>query len=163
MLLTAALVLGLFNPVAHSAAHARPTTRHVHVGAWSVAVTRDRFAGAATCAINAADVSVHRGVAVFRLGHRQDTTHAVYRLDGGPPRDVSEAFDAVEARGFFPERGWIVDPDGGEVALPATYLSGVRNVLLRVSPSQAPRRIKVTNLDEAIASAKAYGCVDIAP
>jgi hypothetical protein len=167
MLPTAVLVLSLFNPLAGlssgQGAHARVAMRHVHVGAWSVVVARDRFAGTSSCSLDARDVSLHRGTAIFRLGRGLDTTRAVFRLDGGPPREVSEAFDAVEARGFFPERGWIVDPAGGEAALPAAYLSGVRAVTLRVSPKLPPRVFKVAHLDEAIATAQAYGCVDVAP
>ena len=82
----------------------------------------------------------------------------MFRVDSGPPRRVAEAFDTLEARGFFPQRGWVVDPNGGEAALPVSYVSGARVVTMRVTPMQHPRRFKVGRLAEAEAAAKGLGC-----
>ncbi len=165
MLLTAALALSLFNPLAWMAdpPTSHPAIRRAHVGAWSIAIAKDRFSGTSRCSITGRDVSLHSGTAIFRLTRRGDTTRAVFRLDGGPPRAIADSFDAVQAKGFFPQRGWIVDPDGGEAALPASHLSGIRTVTWRASPGQHLRRIKVAHLDEAIATVRADGCGDVAP
>ncbi len=165
MLLTAALALSLFNPLAWMThpLSSHPAIRRAHVGAWSIAIARDRFSGTSGCSITGKDVSLHAGTAIFRLTRHGDTTRAVFRLDGGPPRAISDTFDAVQVKGFFPQRGWIVDPDGGEAALPASYLSGIGTVTWRASPKQGLRRIKVVHLDEAIATARVDGCQDVAP
>lgn len=165
MLLTAALALSLFNPLAWMARppSSHPAIRRVHVGAWSIAIAKDGFSGTSGCSITGKDVSLHAGTAIFRLVRRGDTTHAVFRLDGGPPRAISDTFDAVQAKGFFPQRGWIVDPDGGEAALPAGYLSGIKTVTWRAAWKHGLRQINVGHLDQAIATARADGCGDVAP
>jgi hypothetical protein len=129
-----------------------------HVGPWRIALAQDRFTGAITCAIAAPDVKLTRQTLIFRLGHGLSTLKADYRLDRGPSRPVSAVFAAVEDQGFFPERGWILDPEGGEVALPIAALQGARMITLRPAPGRRPRSFKIARLTEALILAKAAGC-----
>jgi len=164
MLLIAAVslsLLGHLSPGTHkpgdaAAAHA---SRHLYkLGPWLIAVHPDRFAETTTCQLHTADVSLQRDTLIFRVAPEGDTTAAVFRVDSSPPRRVAEAFDTVETHGFFPQRGWVVDPNGGEAALPVSYVSGAKVVAIRVSPKRRPRQFKIGRLPEAEAAAKALGC-----
>jgi hypothetical protein len=164
MLLIAAASLSLLSHAPHLAqSHAGtaaqpPAHRLYQLGPWLIAVDRDRFAGATTCQLHSRDVSLRSDALIFRVAPEGDTTGTVFRIDSGPPHRVSEAFDALEAKGLFPQRGWVVDPNGGEAALPASYVSGAAVVTMRVSPKQHPRRFKVSRLTEAEAAARGLGC-----
>lgn len=150
MLLTAAVSLSLLGhlPTAHPA---------YRVGPWLIERNADGFTGTVGCELHTRDARLQRDTLIFRIAHEGDTTAAVFRVDSGPPRTVAEAFDTVEAHGFFPQRGWILDPKGGEAALPVSYLSGAKAVAIRVWP-RPPRRFDVSRLQEAEAAARAQGC-----
>ena len=164
MLLTAAISLSLLGHLPHwphgpgGAAGAHASHHLYKLGPWLIAVHPDRFAGTTTCQLHTTTVRLQRDTLIFRVAPEGDTTAAIFRVDAGPPRRVAEAFDTVEAQGFFPQRGWVVDPNGGEAALPVSYVSGAKVVAIRVSPKQHPRRFQVARLPEAEAAAKALGC-----
>jgi hypothetical protein len=163
MLLTAAVTLSLLGHVSQwlqepvDAAHSSNRNRY-KLGPWIIAVHPDRFAGITACQLRTRDISLQRGTLIFRVAPEGDTTATVFRVDSGPPRHVSEAFDTIEARGFFPQRGWIVDPNGGEAALPGSFVSGAKVVTMRVTSKQHPRRFMVGQLAEAEAAARGLGC-----
>ena len=145
----------------HGAAEsASGSTRHqvYKLGPWLIAVDSDPFAGTVGCRLRTRDVSLERDTLIFRVAHQGDTTAAVFRVDSGPPRRVAEAFDTVQAHGFFPQRGWVVDPHGGEAALPVSYASGANVVAIRVSSNEHPRRFNVARLAESRAAARGLGC-----
>jgi hypothetical protein len=162
MLLTTAVALGLLGylsqPPGRVDAGSAPARAGVYKqGPWLIAVNPDRFTGTTGCQLHSRDVTLQRGTLVFRVASHGDTTAAVFRVDAGPPRPLAEAFDTLEAHGFFPQRGWLVDPNGGEAALPVSYVTGARAVAIRVWP-HAPRRFDVAGLQEAEAKARALGC-----
>jgi hypothetical protein len=167
MLLTAAVALSLFNPLSvfhhHPKAPHEPAaaSRRAQAGAWTVTARWDRFAGATSCVIRARGVRLERQTAIFRVREHGDTTASLFRLDNGPARPVSEAFGPVEAHGVFPQKGWVMDPAGGEIALPAAWLGSAATVTVRVSPRSHPVRFKVAGLDTALAAAKAKGCPEV--
>jgi len=141
-------------------AKAKITTHHYRVHEWRVIVRNDAFSGAPSCTIKAPRIAYRRQTLIFHVGGA-DTTHAFFRVDNGAPaRSVREAFTEDEARGFFPERGWIVDPNGGEVALPATYLTSAKRIYIRVSLKSHPRAFDVSRFPEALSRARAAGCTD---
>jgi hypothetical protein len=164
MLLIAAMslsLLGQSDPGPHRPG--RPVAvparaRLYQLGPWLIAVTPDRFAGTVGCRVHTRDVSLQRDTLIFRVAAAGDTTGSVFRIDSGPPRPVAEVFDAVEAHGFFPQRGWVIDPNGGEAALPAASVAGARMVAIRVSPGRRPRRFEVARLAEVEAAARGLGC-----
>jgi hypothetical protein len=159
ILLTTALAVSSFFYSPH---HGRPqaTERLFGVDGWRIAVDRDTFTGAVSCSLRAKRVYFRSGALIFRLGRGVETTHAVFRLDAGPARPVTEAFHEDEARGIFPQRGWIDDPAGGDVALPAAYVMGARQVWIRATPAHQPYPFNVSRVAEALAAAKAAGCPD---
>ena len=161
MLLVAALALNLFAYPAHPPAKpavAHTVARRYQLGPWIIAVNPDPFTGTVACQIHARDVTLRRDTLIFRVAPGGDTTGTVFRVDLGAARRVSEAFDAVEAHGFFPQRGWIVDPSGGEVALPTSYVSNASVVTMRIARKDHLRWFKVGRLAEAEAGARAAGC-----
>jgi len=163
MLLIAAMSLSLLGQsVAGTHRPSKPTvpahSRVYKLGPWLIAVIPDRFAGTVGCQVHTRDVSLQRDTLIFRVASEGDTTGAVFRIDSGPPRPVAEAFDTVEAHGFFPQRGWVIDPKGGEAALPASLVSDAQVVAIRVSPNRRPRRFKIARLPEAQAAARGLGC-----
>ena len=173
MLLIAALSLSLFGHLPrlpalgrgrHDPAAAADGPRlPARVGPWRVEGRLDRFSGTRGCAITAAGVSLHRGALLFRVAAGGDTRRAVFRIDGGPPRAVADVFDRVETLGFFPQRGWLRDPRGGEAVLPAAEISAARTVTIRARTGARPERFKVSRLDEAMALARSAGCGEPIP
>src|SRR5438874_2826623 len=99
-------------------AQAAMTVRHARVGPWRIAARTDSFGGAVACSVTAHGVSLERQTLIFRVAPRGETTRAVYRIDSAPPHPIADTFDTVQANGFFPQKGWVVDPDGGEAAIP---------------------------------------------
>ena len=164
MLLTAALSLSLLGQspdgARHSgdAGHAHAPRSLYKVGPWLIGVHPDPFAGTTTCQVRTTEVSLQRDTLIFRVAPEGDTTAAVFRVDSGPPHRVAETFDAVRAQGFFPQRGWIVDPNGGEATLPVSCVAGASVVAIRVSPKRRPRQFDIARLSEAEAAATALGC-----
>ena len=154
MLLIAALSLSLFG---------HPPRLPARVGPWRIEGLSDRFAGTRACAISAAGVGLHRDFLVFRVERRGDTRQALFRIDGGAPRPVAEAFDAAEDHGFFPQRGWIINPDGGEVVLPAAFAYGARTITIRSRLGRLPRRFNIARLNDAQAIAESAGCAAVVP
>ncbi|MGI8840947.1 MAG: hypothetical protein ACR2F8_09255 [Caulobacteraceae bacterium] len=144
----------------YSPHHGRPQVarRLYAVHGWRIAVDRDTFTGAVSCSLSANRVYFRSGALIFRLGRGVETTHAVFRLDGGPARPVAEAFHDDEARGIFPRRGWIDDPAGGDVALPAAYIKGAKRVWIRSSPATYPRLYDVSRFAAAREGARGAGC-----
>lgn len=134
--------------------------RHFTVAGWSLRTYRDTFTGALSCSLATKTMRFRRDALIFRLGPPQDTTHAYVRIDGAPARPVAEGFSEVQARGFFPRRGWIDDPAGGDVALPVSWLEGAKQIDIRASQAIRPRRFDVGRLAQALAAARAAGCSD---
>jgi hypothetical protein len=150
MLMTAAVSLSLLGHL--------PSPAPVYkVGPWLIEANADRFTGTVGCELRTRDARLQRDTLIFRVAPGGDTTAAVFRVDSGRARSIAEAFDAVEARGLFPQRGWLVDPNGGEAALPVSYVSGATAVWIRVWPRR-PRRFDVSRLAEAETAARAQGC-----
>ena len=162
MLLTAAMSLSLLSHLpqaSHKPGHDAHAARELYkLGPWYIAVHSDRFAGTTTCQLHTQEVSLQHDILIFRVAQQGDTTAAVFRIDSGQPHRVAETFDIVEAHGFFPQRGWVVDPNGGEAALPVSYVTGAKVVSIRVLPRQRPHQFKVARLAEAEASAIGLGC-----
>lgn len=134
--------------------------RHLVAAGWSIRVYRDTFTGAVTCSLATKTMRFHRDLVIFRLARAADTTDSYFRIDGSPARRVEEAFAQVQARGFFPRRGWIDDPAGSDVALPAAWLQGAKRIDIRSSSAARPRRFDVSRFAEALAAARAAGCSD---
>lgn len=161
MLVAAVLINWFGHPAAHSPpkpAVAHAAAQRYQLGPWIIAVNPDPFTGTVACQIHARDVTLRRDTLIFRVAPGGDTTGTVFRVDLGPAHHVSEAFDTVEAHGFFPQRGWIVDPSGGEVALPTSYVSKASTVTMRIARKDKLRWFKVGQLAAAEAGARAAGC-----
>ncbi len=156
MLAATILALSLFGPHAKTP----PPTPDLEYGVahWRIHVHKDNFTGRLSCKLSGPDMKVKRNTVIFHLAAGVDTTHAWFRIDGGPARQASEAFAEDEQNGYFPERGWIDDTAGGDVALPVSYVQGATVVRVRASPKYHPKTFHVTRLAEAIAATKNAGC-----
>jgi hypothetical protein len=159
MLLAVTLAL---TSVLHPFQHHRPqVTQHRYVtGGWLLTVGADRFTDALTCSLKTRTMHYRNRTLIFRLRHGIDTTHAFYKIDDGPAAPVSKAFHDVETHGFFPRRGWVDDPAGGEVALPVSYLRDADRVWIRASTTMTPAVFRVNRLDDALDEARAQGCTE---
>jgi hypothetical protein len=136
------------------------TERLYQLAGWRIAVAHDKFTGQVSCSLSARHVRFKSDTLIFHIRPGVETTHAVFRIDGGAPRPVSTVFREDEAHGFFPQRGFIDDPAGGDVALPADEFKGVRRLWIRASPADLPSYFNVRRFDDALAGAKAAGCSD---
>ncbi len=156
MSVIAALALASF--FNHPRQRVEVTHRYIRVAPWEIGVDRDTFTGAVTCSLAAKRVHFKSGALIFHLGRDVETTHAAFRVDGGPARPVSQAFRDDESLGFFPRRGWIDNPAGGDVALPAAYLKGAKRLWIRASTAAYPQVYDIGRFADALARAKAAGC-----
>lgn len=138
----------------------RTVRRAYRVGPWHGMAVTDGFSGAVTCTLAGRGVGLHNQTLIFDVGHGLETTHAQFKVDGGPARSVADAFPDVRARGFFPERGWILDAAGGQVALPLSYVDGAGSVAIRATPHARPKVFRLAGLGEAVAKAGQAGCTD---
>jgi hypothetical protein len=159
MLLAAALALTSVLPPIHL--HPPQVIQHRYVtGGWVVTVGHDKFTGALTCALKTRGMHYRNETLIFHLKNGEETTHAFFRVDDGPARPVSDAFHEVETHGFFPRRGWVEDPAGGDVALPASYVRDAHRVWIRASTKSRPVVFKVNRFDDALDHAQAEGCTE---
>jgi hypothetical protein len=161
MLLAAALALtSVLSP--HHSHQGQVTRYHYVTGGWSLTVDHDRFTDALTCSLKTRTMYYRNRTLIFHLKNGLETTHAFYRLDDRPAAPVSKAFHDVETLGFFPRRGWVDNPAGGDVALPVSYLRDTGQVAIRASTRMAPTVFKVNRLDDALGNARAQGCTEAA-
>ena len=141
--------------------HQPQVTRHRYVtGGWLLTVGQDHFTDALTCSLKTRTMHYRNETLIFHLKRGLETTHAFYKVDDGPAAPVSNAFHEVETHGFFPRRGWVDDPAGGDVALPVSYLRDADRVWIRASTKMAPTVFKVNRLDDALDHARAEGCTE---
>jgi hypothetical protein len=159
MLLAAALAL---SSVLHPLQHHKPqVARHRYVtGGWTLVVGHDRFTDALTCSLKTRTMHYRNETLIFHLRRGLETTHAFYKVDDGPAAPVSDAFHEVETHGFFPRRGWVDDPAGGDVALPVSWVREADRVWIRATTKMAPTEFKVNQLDDALEHAHEEGCTE---
>ncbi len=160
MLAAAAIALSLW---IHAPTHAgttpsRSAERIVKIGPWRGFVRHDAFTGQASCGLATSGIHIRARSAIFRMGRGVETTHAVFRIDAGQPRAVSELFAAEARNDVFPLRGWIDDRHGGEVALPLGELEGAKRVFIRAQPGRRAKTFDVGRLSQALGALQAAGC-----
>ncbi len=141
--------------------HQPQMARHRYVtGGWLLTVSHDRFTDALACSLKTRAMYYRNQTLIFRVKRGLETTHAYYRVDDGPTTPVSSVFHEVEGHGFFPRRGWIDDPAGGDVALPVSYVRDADRVWIRASIKMAPTLFKVSRLEDALDRAHDEGCTE---
>jgi len=135
------------------------TTTHVYSRqGWFVSVQHDRFSGKTACRITTDKVVLNRDTLLFKMGTDALTADAHFRVDNGPVKSVREVLALDEARGFFPDRGWIEDPSENRVAIPLSYAHHADTVWIRANSQTDPRGFKVRGLDYVLKSAAELGC-----
>ena len=134
------------------------TTHHYARDGWYLPVQKDRFSGQTTCALTTGWGSLVRDTLIFKLGRDAQTADAEFRVDAGPVKSVREVLALDEARGFFPDRGWVEDPSETEVAIPASYARDAKIIWIRANARSTPRAFRVRGLGYMLRSAAALGC-----
>ena len=157
MVMVMALALGLAFKM-YSPPPKWTVARHYRANGWDLRVRRDRFSGTVACVIRRKNVHFDRDTLIFKMGRNAETADAHFRVDGGAVHDVREVLALDEARGFFPDRGWIEDASESEVALPASYALGARTIWIRANSRVNPRYFKVAGLDYILRAAAGQGC-----
>ncbi|HEY5071730.1 MAG TPA: hypothetical protein VII63_06830 [Caulobacteraceae bacterium] len=152
MLTAAAMAMGLIGSGGWT------TTSRYSLDGWRLTVTHDRFSGSVSCSIKTSTVRLVRDTLIFRMGRDAQTADAKFRVDTGPVMSVRVALAEDQARGFFPDRGWIEDPSETAVALPATYARAARAVWIRANIRARPRYFRVQGLAEVLRAANGQGC-----
>ncbi len=157
MLLAAALALtSVLHPGQPHPAQVK--THHYVTGGWKITVGHDVFTDAIVCSVKTSRMHYRNETVILHIKSGIDTTHAFFKVDDDPARPVSDAFHEVELHGFFPRRGWVDDPVGGDVALPAAYLRDANRVAIRASEKSRPTMFKVSRFGDALDRAKSEGC-----
>lgn len=154
-MLAALLALSLFGVPHHHGPRKpslRPTTHVYGIGVWRLRVHVDPFAGATTCALATRDgaLVVDHGRVVRAFGPGVDSTHAVYRIDGGPPQ--------VQSVRDLPATANLTNPSDGLLVMPVEKLAAASVVEVRATDRAFVRRIRVARLDEALGDAARLGC-----
>jgi hypothetical protein len=159
MLLAAALVL---SSVLHPGQPHPPQVKqhHYETGGWRLTVGHDVFTDSIVCTLKSRSMHYRNETLIFHLKRGLETTHAYFKIDDEPARPVSDAFHDVETHGFFPRRGWVDDPAGGDVALPAAYVHDATRISIRASPKSSPRLFKVSRFGDALDRARSEGCTE---
>jgi hypothetical protein len=134
------------------------TTHHYVRGGWDMLVRYDRFTGQVSCSIRTRDVILVRDTLIFRMGPDAETANAQFRVDSGPVHSVREVLALDQARGFFPDRGWIEDPSEAEVAIPSAWASNAKMIWIRANPGVRPSRFRIGGLNYILRSAVGLGC-----
>jgi hypothetical protein len=145
--------------------HSIPTrswARHGRVHAWHWHARYDGFTRQWSCTLKTSRIHVRSQTVIFGVRHGVDTTHSYFTIDSAAPRPVSDVFVEDQKHGIFPERGWIDDRAGGEVALPLDMVIGARQVAIRPTPNTDITFYDVHHLAPALAELKATGCPDSA-
>lgn len=134
--------------------------QHQRIGAWTLTVTHERFAGAVKCRLTTNRVGYERQALVMRLPAQVNTASALYRIDDGDPRPA--AGDAMElaSLGFALTRDDLDNPSGGLVRVPARLLAEASRVGVQTRPGGPVFRFKVAGLQAALDAARAAGCVE---
>ena len=155
-MIAVALAFHMFH--AGPSSHLRVVTHRGDVHGWHWTTIYDRFAGKVSCKLAGHDMRVQSMSVIFKLDHDFDTTHAIYRIDLGLPHPVSDAFQEDQKNNIFPERGWIVDRNGGEAVLPLSYLTNAREVWIRSTPKSKQHHFDVSRLPQVLAVLKSKYC-----
>jgi hypothetical protein len=133
-------------------------TQHHRFGPWSLSVTHERFAGEVKCKLAAHGADFEREAVVIRLGGGVDTSGAMYRVDGGPPRSVQADAMELAGMGFALHQDALANPSGGLVRIPVHLLSGARQVSVQARPGGPVLRYRLDGLDVALDAARTEGC-----
>lgn len=163
MIAAALLALSLFGGRHTLLEQSQTTTIHRHVGGWTVKQTRDRFTQAVSCSMSKGRVEFRDDVLIFHSNPDDDTSDAVFKVDGGPVRSVREATYEDQRRGYFRDGGPLENPSAGEVALPPFYAAGASWVLIRPTPRHPANSFDVRYFAEALALARSLNCPGIGP
>ena len=161
MIVASLLALGLLS---HPLLEPGQIVVKVHrVSGWTVQVSRDRFTARTGCTLRKGQVELQKDVLIFHSPSLVDTADAMFRVDGGPARSVHEATYDDERRGYFRNGGPLENPTGGEVALPAFYVTDAKWVYVRANPERAPDAFDIRGLSDAVALARKEQCPDLEP
>ena len=145
--------------------HGRPTVswhRQGRVHAWRWQARYDGFSRVWTCSLKTSRIHVRDDTVIFSVKKGVDTTHGYFVIDNTPPRPVSDVFVEDQKHGIFPERGWIDDRDGGEVAIPLDMVINAKQVAIRPSTKTNIVFYDVHHLVPALAELRKTGCPDSA-
>jgi len=155
MLVATALAMALLG---HPHAKVAPSTRRYAAGVWTLTVHSDGFTGATTCSVRSSRIVIRRDTAIFELDPNKNTDHAQFRIDGGAARSVQDVTLENARHGVFPDRGWIDNPSGGEIAVPVTDIANAKRIWIRVWRHGRVVSFNVNHLGEVLRSAAGLGC-----
>ena len=128
------------------------------VGPWTLTVVQARFAGETQCRLAAHGVDYERGALVIHLSRKADTSDAVYRIDGGPPRSVRADVLEIARLGFLLNKDELWNPSGGLVRIPAHAIAGATRVAVQTRPGAPVYGFRVDGLEPALEAARTAGC-----
>ena len=131
---------------------------HHRIGPWTLTVVEDRFSGQVQCRLAARGMDFTRGALVLHLSPKADTSDAIYRIDGGPPRSVrADALELVRL-GFALHQDDLWNPSGGLVRIPAPALGGATRGAVEARPGAPVYSFRIDALAPALEAARTAGC-----
>jgi hypothetical protein len=128
------------------------------LGPWTLTVEQARFAGETRCRLVARGVDYERGAVVIHLSRKADTSDAIYRIDGGPPRSVRADVLEIARLGFLLNKDELWNPSGGLVRIPEHTVAGATRVAVQTRPGTTVHDFRVDGLEPALEAARTAGC-----
>ena len=120
---------------------------------WRLQARTDHFSAGTVCRLTKGQLSYQRRAVVIQLPRNVDTSAAVYRIDGGPPR-------ALARRGFALHRDDLTNPSGGLVRVPIDRLQQAGSVSVEARAMGRPVKFRLDGLTMALDAARAAGCTE---
>ncbi len=154
----ALLPMLIWLPFGHPAPKPTKVLKTTHIGAWTLTVKSDPFAGQAGCRLTNGRQSYERGALVIQLPRKINTADAVYRIDGGPPMFASWDQPALASLGFALEEDNLDNPSGGLVRIPVTKVASAKAIKVEARPRDKMWKFSLVGFDAALAAAKQAGC-----
>ena len=123
-------------------AHADVRREHTVLGDWQLDIARDQFSGEIACRLAARDHhAFYRAHAIaFRFRTGRDVSHAVYRIDAGPPHVSRDDLSMLVASEVPLDRGPMDNAREGLVWVPFDVLRRGNSVAIEPGPGLRPRQ-----------------------
>jgi len=129
-------------------------------GDWRLDVSRDRFSQQIICRLRARGGALVEGNAVgFRFKRSWDVSAAVYRIDGGTPRQSRDDRPELLRLGTPMETGGITNPTDGVVWIPLRLLADANAVAIKPQPGRRPKVFHFSGLRGLYQLAHERGCM----
>lgn len=140
--------------------HPRAERHRTEIGSWRLDVATNPFSGDVVCRLaeRHGRAVYQQGAIGFRFPREWDVARAVYRPDGGAPRESRNDLPELVRLGTPIDTGGIDNSTGGTVWIPLSRLAHVNAVAIQPGPDRVQRVFHVGGFRTLYEDAVARGC-----